>query len=153
MRTRLQNSGEAILRWLAGRWSIAREIAGEGAAFSGRAVFEPAGGGALSYQETGTLTLANGRSLQAHRRFVYRAVEDAIAILFDDGPDKGELFVRLTFAETESGAVEAAAVHHCGEDVYRVCYALGPDDAFETDIDVAGPRKTYRAVSAYTRIR
>jgi hypothetical protein len=141
-----------LLDGLAGRWAIEREVEGPGATLRGAASLLPDGPGALLYKETGRLTLPDGRSLEAYRSYRYRFVAGAVEIDFDDGPDRGRLFVRLVFGPLTAGRAEASAVHYCGADAYHVHYRLNLPAAFETDIAVSGPSKAYRAVSRYRRL-
>jgi hypothetical protein len=143
---------ETLLEGLAGRWAITRTFKGEGALAVGVASLRPVGAEALAYRETCELTLSDGRVLQAYRNYHYRFVGKWIEIHFDDGPDKGRLFVRLAFAQGPSKQAEAFDFHHCGDDTYRVLFRLNLPSLFETEIAVSGPRKKYRAVSRYSRI-
>ncbi|WP_246731784.1 DUF6314 family protein [Methylocapsa sp. S129] len=145
-------SSDVLPHGLAGRWAIARIFEGAGATLEGVASFLPDGPGALLYRESGQLTLADGRALQAARSYRYRFLAGAVAIDFADGSDKGRLFVRLAFGPSATAQAEASAIHHCGADVYRVLYRLSLPSAFETDIAVSGPNKAYRAISRYRRL-
>jgi Family of unknown function (DUF6314) len=143
---------ETLLEGLTGRWTITRAFEGEGALAVGVASLHPDGAETLAYRETTQLTLSDGRVLQAYRNYRYRFVDEWIEIHFDDGPDKGRLFVRLAFAQRLSKQAEAFDIHHCGDDTYRVLFRLNLPSLFETEIAVSGPRKKYRAVSRYERI-
>jgi hypothetical protein len=147
-----ERSLETLLEGLAGRWAITRAFEGEGALAVGVASLRPDGAETLAYRETSQLTLSDGRVLQAYRNYRYRFVDERIEIHFDDGPDKGRLFVRLAFAQGRSKQAEAFDIHHCGDDAYRVLFRLNLPTSFETEIVVSGPRKNYRALSRYSRI-
>jgi hypothetical protein len=137
---------------LAGRWTIDRVFEGQDATLRGTASLRPDGLDALVYEESGRLTLSDGRVLQAARSYRYRFAAGAIAIDFGDGPDKGRLFVKLDFGSLIGERAEGSDIHYCGADVYRVRYRLNLPAAFETDIAVSGPNKAYRAVSRYRRL-
>jgi hypothetical protein len=141
-----------LLNCLAGYWNIERIIEGEGATLRGTASLLPTVPGVLAYKETGQLRLQNGRTLETFRCYHYRLLESAIEIDFGDGPANGQLFVRLDFGNSLQEVVEAQDVHYCGKDIYRVLYRLRLPMAFESEIEVSGPNKAYRALSRYTKL-
>lgn len=143
--------GANLLRSLSGAWQLDREIRGAGAQLHGKATFEPGPGGIFAYRECGTLRLRDGRELSSHRRYTYRPSERGFTVGFADGPTIGNDFVRLTFDVSDGERLVADDVHHCGDDLYEVRYALALPSAFETIIDVTGPAKAYSLISSYVR--
>lgn len=140
-----------LLAGLVGRWTFDRVIAAEGASMIGEASFTPEPDGRVLYQERGVLTLRDGRTGDAHRRYRFGREGDAVVIDFADGFDAGRRFVSLRFAPDASGWLTARALHPCGPDMYDVLYRLDPPDAYETDVVLKGPRKDYRIVTRFRR--
>ncbi len=132
-----------------GRWHLTRRIedarAGSTGSFEGIASFTPDDDG-LIYEEVGELRLPqgpNGRSsFQATRRYLWRAEEDGLLVLFDDGRD----FHRI-------GLVGDAATgfHHCPPDDYEVSYNFARWPDWRAIWRVSGPRKDYMMITDYRR--
>jgi len=130
---------ERQLQHFEGRWQLDRQITHNDrsvATFSGEALFAPMGG-ALSYEENGTLTLPDGQEVRATRRYRWEA---SLAVFFDDG--------RAFHVVPPTGG---EAVHHCPPDMYRVIYDFSQWPQWQATWDVTGPQKAYRMVSGYRR--
>lgn len=128
-----------VLADFRGDWRVHREIAqarGPGARFEGIARWGEADGG-LSYVETGTMTLAGQPPMAAERRYFW--TED-LSVLFDDG----RFFHRVP-------AAGGTAQHWCDPDSYTLVYDFDAWPDFTVDWRVTGPRKDYRAHTAYRR--
>jgi hypothetical protein len=113
MRNSIKDSVPAAnRRWfqrLVGEWRITRRISrlagDESSVDDGQARIEGRLRGTVSiqredddtllYSEAGTLTLRNGTTVNAVRRYRYKLDDDALLIEFADGPDSGRRFIRL----------------------------------------------------------
>lgn len=125
-----------------GLWAVSRRIVqadGPEASFAGQARFTPQAGG-LRYHETGVLTLAGERPMQAERVYLWQAEGAQIVVRFEDGRD----FHRFSPADPQ-------AAHWCDPDDYRVCYDFGHWPAWQAEWRVTGPRKDYVMISEYSR--
>ena len=120
---------------LVGRWTVERvvrdERSGTTGRFRGTATFTPDG----RWVEEGTLELGAYRG-PARREL--RIVGDAVE--FADGRPFHTL--DLTGRPVE---------HRCGEDAYTGVYRLLAPDRLEVSWRIAGPRKTQRVDTSYTR--
>ena len=77
-----------------GTWSLSRSVVPHGS-LEGRASFFRIDDITLQYEERGELSLNEGETLSdVSKKYLYKLEEDAIAVYFDDGPDKGKLFHR-----------------------------------------------------------
>lgn len=144
-----RRGGPATLASLLGAWTLTRRFDPTGARLLGVASFS-AEGDDVAYHETGVLTLADGTALDCQRRFRLRALPSALEVRFDDGPQRGAIFVRLAF-RAAGRTLLAADRHQCGADLYAVRVRAAPGAGFITDIEVRGPAKFYRAISRYQR--
>lgn len=107
--------------------------------FAGTAEFAPVAGG-LSYHETGHLTLPDQTTLQAERRYLWRAETSGITVYFADG----RFFHGIP--------VRGGTAHHlCGADDYVVDYDFAAWPEWRTTWTVTGPRKDYCMASHYCR--
>ena len=132
-------AGQALLEWLAGDWTVARDIDHGRGAFHGRASFTPLPGGeTLRWHETGELTL-DGATVPAYRTLTLDA---AGQVRFDDGRP----FHRLALA---GGACDA--FHPCGPDEYSGRYEVAGDDVLDVTWRVRGPGRDDTIVSRYVR--
>lgn len=143
----IRNPGPRTLGDFLGRWRLSREIAGAPgpARFEGsaeiRAEIGAAAEGAV-YDEDGWLTLADGSTFRATRRYLWRAAPEGIAVLFEDG--RPFHTVRLADPRPE-------AEHLCVADLYRVVYDFRRWPDWECRWQVAGPGKDYVMLSRYWR--
>lgn len=127
-----------LSEWLAGDWSVDRDIDDGRGAFRGVASFVPQQDGTLCWHETGTLTL-DGATVAAYRTL---SIDPDGQVRFDDGRP----FHRLVLA---GGTCDA--FHPCGPDRYDGRYeVLGPD-AFLVTWRVRGPDRDDTIVSHYRR--
>lgn len=134
---------------LEGRWHVTREImdhrANLAGQFKGEAIWssptEELIQNELTQTETGMLTYGAAPPMQATRRYLWRAQDPDLVVLFEDGRQ---------FHTVPAAGVEA--VHDCPPDTYRVRYWFESRDAFTTRWDVTGPRKDARLTTRFTRI-
>jgi hypothetical protein len=132
---------------LVGSWSLRRSI-DNGAAMTGTATFIGRADGWFDYAEHGRLTLADGQSLDAVRRYVFEEADDGFAVWFVEAPPR--LFHRVVLRRAGTSLVGAAA-HCCGDDRYDSRYEFPADGSFVIDHAVRGPRKRYVMRTRYTR--
>lgn len=132
-------AGSELLRWLAGEWSVQRDINDGAGGFRGRAEFAFQDDGTLRWHESGEMTL-DGATLPAYRTL---SIDAAGHVRFDDGRP----FHDLALVE---GSCDA--VHPCGEDMYNGRYERVGEDELVVTWHVAGPRKDDVIVSRYVRI-
>ncbi|MFT6452010.1 MAG: hypothetical protein ACJA06_001498 [Halocynthiibacter sp.] len=140
-----------------GPWRLLREITdfsgGPMGRMSGTARFDLAGpadliegavlAGDVVLRESGTLRLGDGAAMAAQRSYIWRAMGDQIAVLFEDGRD---------FHHFERGAVRPEAHHDCPPDIYDVRYEFaGWPGAWRAIWRVRGPRKDYESRTDFTR--
>lgn len=126
-----------------GRWRVERQISdrlGPDGLFEGEAVFAPVPGG-LTYHETGTLRLGQGRGFPAERAYFWRADGARIAVDFADG---------RPFHDFDPAA--PAAYHLCIADGYSVRYDFAGWPAWQAEWTVKGPRKDYTMISRYVPV-
>jgi hypothetical protein len=149
--------GRDVFDRLSGVWSIDRSIE-PGGRFEGRAVFRPDGPDRLAYEEHGDMILADGNRFEATRRYVYDWIGDGIhgriVVRFDDGPNRGNVFLSLDLQSADDAArpIEARDCHLCGKDVYDAVYRFVDANRFEFTCRVRGPRKDYVLRTAYNRM-
>ena len=116
--------------------------------FDGTASFSKIDDVTLLYEEIGTLSLEAGEVLDdVSKRYLYKLEEDALAVYFDDGPNKGNLFHCLNFNDEGIAQVE----HFCDPDQYNSTYTIASDKEFMIEHIVNGPRKDYKIFSKYKR--
>lgn len=169
----------ATFRALQGNWKIRRTINSALSSFpsgtlEGEASFHPRSPTADSsgmsfdleylYIESGVLSLSNGASMTAKRRYVYRYSEqrDELSVWFvkpDSDLEVDYLFHNLAFVPPseaqKQGACVAKADHLCVEDMYTTEYRLPMSGIslhkFETIHTVRGPSKDYISTTQYSR--
>ncbi|MEM8833121.1 MAG: DUF6314 family protein [Pseudomonadota bacterium] len=136
-----------IFKSFEGQWRLERQIDPHGH-FNGTASFSKIDDVTLLYEETGTLSLEAGEVLDdVSKRYLYKLEGDAIAVYFDDGPNKGNIFHRLNF--NDDGIAQAE--HVCYPDQYNSTYTIASEQAFTIEHIVNGPRKDYKILSHYQR--
>lgn len=135
------------LSGLVGVWSFRRSVSG-GSIMTGQATFVPAGGDRLSYAETGTLTLADGKDYAFERHYIYELRGGGFRVLFDEKPPRLFQDVEL---ELNGGALIGSGFHNCAPDVYSSAYRFDLPVGFRIAHDVSGPRKAYAIVTDYAR--
>ncbi len=136
---------KSIFEMLEGQWLLTREINPHGT-FEGTASFAKIDDITLQYEEQGELTLNNDITLSdVSKRYLYKLEEGGIAVYFDDGVTKGELFHRLEF--DKNGI--ATATHKCSPDFYKTKIILNFPNSFEMSCDVSGSNKKYQIISSY----
>jgi len=129
-----------------GRWRIARRIEDHWMSttglFEGVARFTADGQG-LSYHEVGELKLPQEAPMVASRRFLWRADEDGIEVLYEDG---------APFHRIARNQPVVQAWHACGHDDYEVSYNFTRWPEWRMIWRVRGPRKDYVSISDFTRV-
>jgi len=143
----MPNSAADIFNALEGTWQIARTIT-PGGRFAGQGAFNMVSDDELAYEESGELTLDSGQVIEAGRRFIYRLEGGVIAVYFDDGESKGQLFHRLEFKRNM-----ATGNHWCKDDYYEAQYSFNLPSDFEITYKVKGPKKDYVSASVFTLLR
>lgn len=138
---------DGVFARLAGTWSLARTI-DTGATMSGRATFTPRDDGSLAYHERGSLTLPNGQTFDAERRYNFRASPGGFAVFFAETPER--LFHTIVFTRSNDG-FSGHATHPCRDDSYRSTYDFRSDGSFTIRHDVSGPTKSYRSHTIFSR--
>jgi len=135
---------------LEGRWALARSIEGKDPIrMQGVARFTRAGPRQLLYREEGSVTLADGRSLQAHREYIFERTADGFEVHFREEPPR--LFHRIRLARL-ADALAGAAPHLCAPDHYDSSYRFLADGRFEIRHAVQGPRKDYLSCTGFSRL-
>lgn len=138
-----ENAAATVFAMLPGYWRLCRWIPGHGS-FSGHASVSAGPAGRLTYSESGTLQLLNGKLLQASREYIYALTEGGITVS-RPGSAAGELDTllhELDFCRISDGYV-AEHVHECGEDRYEVTFTAQPPDWLRIEYRVRGPQKDY----------
>lgn len=139
-------NSKSIFESFEGQWLLTREIIPHGA-FKGTASFTKIDDLTLQYKEQGELTLNNDVKLSdVSKRYLYKLEEGGIAVYFDDGVTKGDLFHRLEF--DKNGI--AIATHKCSPDFYKTKITLNFPNSFKMSCSVSGLHKKYQIISAYT---
>lgn len=125
--------------WILQR-SIRDHLNGQHATLVGQAVFTATDKTHLAYEETGTLTLESGATLQATRRYLWAFTPEVVTVTFADGRPF-HAFVPMGHA--------AGTDHPCGEDFYTVRYDFIPWPHWTAAWTVKGPQKDYVSVSTF----
>jgi hypothetical protein len=162
----------AVFRAMQGIWTMNRTITSRssislGGTFTGTAHFHPRAptnptySAEYLYIETGIFTMANGYSVPATRRYIYRYNEmtDKITAWFadEDNESAGAIFNTWNFYKPDdAGHGWMAKGHHwCDPDTYQnTCefqFRGAALQKFMIAYEVEGPRKSYQAESWYER--
>jgi hypothetical protein len=104
--------------------------------------------GRYDYREQGRLTLTNGQSLDAERRYFFREENDGFAVFFAETPPS--LFHRVALRR-EGATLIGTATHLCEADRYDSRYEFFADGDFSVQHRVEGPRKRYSMITRYAR--
>ena len=137
-----------------GRWSLERSIQDKRnrtrGRLTGEASFEteerdmdPART-ALTYRESGQLTLDEAPSMLATRNYLWRQGAGRIDVLFEDGREFHSLAADLLMPDD---------THHCAPDLYHVSYDFTRWPRWSSTWRVVGPAKDYRICSEFRRRR
>jgi hypothetical protein len=132
-----------LAAWLAGRWTVRRDINAGAGAFVGIAAFEVEAG-QIVWREDGCLRLPDFEG-PAYRTLRLIADGDPGAVWqvsFEDGRPFHQLDLRAGRCE---------AVHYCGEDTYRGLFVVETEDHLDVTWRVTGPRKDDTIASVYER--
>lgn len=141
-RTERPHRVENLIEWLAGSWTVEREINEGAGRFTGDARFAPDGRGGLSWREQGRLSI-DGHDGPAYRnlRIVPGAGERA-EVRFDDDRPFHDLDLR-------DGCWEP--LHLCGLDTYRGRFTAQTHDHWTTCWRVSGPGRDDVIDTTYRR--
>jgi Family of unknown function (DUF6314) len=135
---------------LLGSWVLARKITGQ-LPISGGASFLPDGTNRLRYREDVVIT-CEGRSMKAHREYVYVFEGESVIIFHRSGENIGEIFLRLLPVwNAFRGEFVAAGTHLCKLDRYDGEFGFALPDRFSSSYVVQGPAKDYRIETVYRR--
>ena len=93
------------------------------------------------------MTLDNGQSVEAYRSYIYKLEDDVIAVYFNDGESKGQLFHKIDVSDNKSAVTE----HLCKDDLYKTVYECDLPQKFTITHTVKGPNKGYVSHSVMTR--
>jgi hypothetical protein len=132
---------------LMGNWQFEREITGQGT-MVGVAFFELLTADRAEYRETGTLTLIDGKTLRAERRYIYERATAGFAVYF---ADTDELFHHVELETGIGGGWRGVARHLCKADVYDSEYWFQRDGPLQIRHEVRGPKKDYGIRTIYRR--
>jgi hypothetical protein len=154
-KTTISDSSPAarVFALLEGSWTIERAIE-PGGQYVGIAEFIQVSPDILEYYEKGRLSLANGKRLDAEKRYTYLLQDGTIEVRFADGMNDGQHFVFIefpTFQEQPWPIESAEDTHICRLDTYKAVFRFESPDSFSTTYNVCGPRKGYVSRSVYTR--
>lgn len=138
-----------ITRKLIGSWSLDRVIEGQ-ATMQGVATFTSLDSGRLAYREQGSLTLANGTTVQAEREYIFGRSDDGFEVFFREDPPR--LFHAISLSASFGGELSGHARHLCKRDEYQSAYTFLPDGSFVVRHVVSGPSKGYAVRTVYTRL-
>jgi hypothetical protein len=127
--------------WLAGEWSVLRQINDDSQAFIGTAHFTAGADRGLTWRETGRLRL-HGFDGEARRSYLLVPAAPAWQVCFDDGrPFHG--------LDLHDGHCDA--VHVCGPDLYRGTYTVPDTDRLTVTWRVTGPGRDDTIATEYRR--
>jgi hypothetical protein len=144
---------EKVFALLEGSWAIERAIE-PGGQYEGVGEFSKVAPNTLDYYEKGRLSLANGKRLNAEKRYTYLLGNGVIEVRFADGVNQGEHFVFMQFPsfQDEPWPIESAEdTHLCLLDTYKAIFRFDSEDEFSVTYVVHGPRKGYVSRSIYSR--
>ncbi len=131
---------------LEGRWHLTRRIEDLRAGLSGRLEGEAIwlrDADGLRQEERGLLHYGSAPPMQASRVYLWRAEQDGLIVLFEDG---------RPFHRLRPGSVSGPVAdrHLCPPDVYDVRYTFEAWPVWEQHWHVTGPRKDARITSRFT---
>lgn len=143
------NSLQHIFAQFNGAWSFERSITSlldttSIARATGIALFTADTQSLLRYEENGQLMLTDTHAAPSSffRHYLYVLRENAIHVLYGDGPQKDALYQELIY-DTQNSILRSSATHVCGDDCYDSVYHLMDDNMFSLNTTVRGPRKDY----------
>lgn len=140
------DSARKIFQNLWGKWDIKRTVE-PGGSFIGSAVFQTISDSEYLYTERGDMTLDNGENVEAYRSYIYKLEDDVIAVYFNDGESKGQLFHKINVNDSQTAETE----HLCKDDLYKTVYEFDLPQKFTVKHTVKGPNKDYVSRSVMTR--
>lgn len=135
---------------LEGTWSLERCFS-DGTRMAGQAVFARPlrhTDAWLDYREEVLVHLPHGPTLQGSRGYLFERVEDGFIVHFIETPLRVFHHVGLAVA---GDAIVGSALHLCAADRYNSRYSFLPDDRFEIEHWVCGPRKSYTSCGLFIR--
>jgi len=129
-----------------GVWALQRSIRdhlnGQHGTLVGQTVFTVTDQNHLTYEETGTLKLESGATLDATRQYFWVFAPDVVIVTFEDG---------RPFHQFVPTGHAAGTDHPCGADLYTVRYDFTRWPRWTATWTVKGPRKDYVSISSYSR--
>ena len=136
-----------ILPSLMGSWILSRSI-DNGCSMIGTAAISRRGGSRYDYREAGCLTLADGQTLEAERRYIFAVEDDGFTVLFAESAAR--LFHRIVLERIGPNVI-GRGIHTCGDDRYDSRYEFRANGSFIIAHTVSGPRKSYAMETRYVR--
>jgi Family of unknown function (DUF6314) len=148
---------DEILQHLAGQWKLSRKFTGQPHVFvsaTGSASLTTTTDGSLIYQEKVAAVLDNKATLPASRSYIYKLVDDKLAVFFAETPLR--LFHTLTpdCSDEKTQALIFTGTHQCPPDTYHVKYIFcdgGNFTNFKIDYRVTGSAKNYESSTEFSR--
>lgn len=141
-------TADTVFGALAGAWTLARTIEGQ-ASMTGTAVFTPAADpDMLKYREDGRIQLADGKTFDGHREYLFERAPGGFVVHFAETPPRLFHTIRVV---RNGDALAGSATHLCTPDTYDSSYRFLPDGSFEIRHTVHGPRKDYLSATVFTR--
>lgn len=143
-----------LFAYFNGKWQLERRIealddARLVATATGQAEFSPQDNSTLLYRETGSMEMAEKKTLDFFRHYIYRITDQMVRVYYGDGPQKEQLY--QSYALENENHLCAEKQHLCGADIYDGHYLLHNDDMFTMTQTVTGPRKNEKITSIFTR--
>lgn len=132
---------------LEGTWDLDRTIEGQ-ASMTGTAVFTRLDTGMLKYREEGRIQLADGKTFDGHREYLFERAPGGFAVFFAEQPPR--LFHRIAIVR-DGDALAGSATHLCTPDTYDSSYSFLGDGTFVIRHTVHGPRKDYLSATTFRR--
>lgn len=147
-----------IFNNLAGNWSFHRKIndlkANEINKATGNASFsfmDKTDFNTLYYEENGIIALSQtSKSLNFHRKYIYKFQDDAIHIFLNDGVTKGKLFQSLIPSENKNSFT--GTEHICRLDKHNGSYFFENEHFFRTKYSVIGTNTNLKIESVYQKL-
>jgi len=128
-----------------GSWMLHRSI-DNGASLTGIAKISRRDDGRFDYRERGRLCLADGKLIDAARRYIFAEEPDGFEVLFAEIPLRR--FHPIPMREDGPNLV-GSAEHFCAPDQYDSRYEFHADGKFVIRHVVRGPRKHYTMLTHY----